>query len=504
MNIGKAHFELPTTYVDIPGVSYDIDFVWRRKEYIRDRSTLTMGLIDEIAEEWSGVRVYLNGFRVYPYGEPGDDWLDIDKDVARRLTKADDVFKKVSENLVGVDHSRAMLHLPRNENLVGRVIIQNYPKKTFDVTVNREGIIENEAFKHLKQFIRRGIEWATIYYQYFLVRAQQEEVRRTAQELKEQVAELEIPREQVPEVVMPIVQSALNLMEESVKLAAEGPSLDGLSADKVYKNASKARQVVETSISHLEKQLNVLRTSASAGALMFTFVHEARTVIGRLDTHASTLERLARGLGERQKQQFLKLAADLRATVDRFDNQVKLIQGVSVDLTETKRHPLRLKKTLEEVVSCFAGLTERFNITVDYSKVPDMLKTGPMLEAEVYSILINLVSNAVKAVIAGDGHRIKIEAVEEKGERILRVSDDGIGVDEDSRGQIGMPLVSDPEGRLYKRLREKLQSQDFLVLGEGSGLGLSIVKDILASYGKSFDFRDPAAPWKTCVEVTLP
>lgn len=29
--------------------------------------------------EWSGVSVYRDGFRVWPYGEPHDDWLRLDQ-----------------------------------------------------------------------------------------------------------------------------------------------------------------------------------------------------------------------------------------------------------------------------------------------------------------------------------------------------------------------------------------------------------------------------------------
>ena len=36
------------------------------------------------ASRVSGVRVYLEGFRVLPYGEPKDDWLSIDVDYTRR------------------------------------------------------------------------------------------------------------------------------------------------------------------------------------------------------------------------------------------------------------------------------------------------------------------------------------------------------------------------------------------------------------------------------------
>jgi hypothetical protein len=36
--------------------------------------------------EWSGISVYRDGFRVWPYGEPHDDWLRLEP--AHRMTAA--------------------------------------------------------------------------------------------------------------------------------------------------------------------------------------------------------------------------------------------------------------------------------------------------------------------------------------------------------------------------------------------------------------------------------
>jgi len=507
MTIGHMEFELPDSFIKIPGVALDIAVIWRNKEYCRDPSIFTLGVIDEILSEYSGVRVYLDGFRVYPYGDQGDDWLDIDRDVARRHGKARDVFRRVSANLLGVDHSRAMLNHPRNQNLIGRVNLSNYPDKIFEVTMNREGFVENEAVKLLREFIRQALEWTTLHYNHFLYGKQQEEIGEEAEKLEETVAKFEgLPEEVTTKLeVMPVVSSALNVLEKSVKVAtSEVEKLPPKARKELYQHAEKAKRVVEDSISYMERQISTLRAIASTGALLLTFIHEARTLIGRLDTHAAILERLAEKLDQKERKEFTQLANALRATRDRFDGQIGLFNVVSRDLTLTERRKVPIKQVFDEVVSCFEGLTERFDISVE-SEIPKTLRTDPVLESEVYSILINLISNAVKAVIASDdGHRIKVEALKGKGETVLRVYDDGIGLSEGSRDLAVMPLVADPEGRLYKRLKEKIGYEDLLVVGEGSGLGLSIVKDMVEYYGKRLQFIDVEKPWKTCVEVTLP
>jgi len=506
MDIEHADFELPDSFARIPGVIYDIGIIWRNKEHCRDPSIFTLGVIDEIFGEYSGVRVYLDGFRVYPYGDPGDDWLDIDKDVARRLTKASDVFRRVSANLIGVEHNRAMLNHPANRNLVGRICLSNSPKKIIEVKMSREGFLEDDAFGELKKVVRQGLEWATIYYDHFLFKKEQEAIQETEEKLKEAVEEFQgLPEKEVAkkEKVVPVVNSALNLMEQSIKAATSNEAMPEENRKELYRRTTSAKKVVEESVLHLERQIEILRTIASTGALMLTFIHEARTVVAMLDTHAGSLERIADRLDTQERKESIELAAAMRATRDRFDNQIKLFQGVSRDLTITERRKVLLTKTMDEVIDCFGGLTKFFDIEIR-TEMPDSLRTGLILESEVYSILINLVSNAVKAVIAGYGHIVKVEAFKDNTGTVLRVYDDGIGLTKESRAVVGMPLVADPEGRLYKHLKERIASEDLLIVGEGSGMGLSIVRDIVGSYGKELRFVDVDMPWKTCVEVILP
>lgn len=493
LRLGKLHYELPSSFNTITGASFDIAMIWKRKDHCRKSKILTLGIVDELMSEWSGVRVYLDGFRVYPYGDPGNDWLDIDKEVGGRLTKTSNIFTRVAENLVGVDQSRAMLNHPMNKNLVGRVFVSNQPERIFNVTINRIGFVEDEAFAQLKEFIRRGLEWATLHYAHFVYLLAQDEVREKAKSLHEAVEKGRI------EPSPTLVESALDVMQDAAATSTKDPE----KVKEVQRNAKDARRIVETSISHLEKQTNVLRTVAATGGLMLAFVHEARDLIGTLETHAATLERLARSLNKVQRSELLDLAKKLRSAKARFQTQVQLVTGISADLSATTRRKLLIKDVLEEIEDCFVSLLARFNIVFE-KRIPTDLRTGPMLESELYAILLNLLSNAVKVVIAAPGHRIMVQASHYRNGTVLRVYDDGIGLSKQQREAVFKPLVSDPEGRLYTRLEERLEFSDLAIVGEGSGMGLSTVREIVEAYGKSAKFIDTKKPWVTCVEVTLP
>ena len=43
-----------------------------------------LNAIRKLANVAGGIRLYRNGFRVLPYGEPGDDWLSLDMSTRRR------------------------------------------------------------------------------------------------------------------------------------------------------------------------------------------------------------------------------------------------------------------------------------------------------------------------------------------------------------------------------------------------------------------------------------
>jgi signal transduction histidine kinase len=502
-DIGRARFELPESYAEIAGVSYKIAIILQLKDCIRDSSTLTLSLIDDIFNQWSGVKVFLDGFRIYPYGDLGNDWLEIDKDVAQRSRVTSETFRRVSQSMIGVDPEKALLRHPRNQNLIGRVYISNTPRKIFEVTLNREGFLESTAFEKLKKSIRQGLEWATIYYSYFQYKQQQKKMEETVAEFGEIVKTYPLEKEQGKEVEeRPALQSALDVLEIVGKENIS--SLPQESREELGRRTQGAIRIVGESVSYMQKQLNMLRTVASSGALMLTFMHEAKDVASRLDTHATELEIIAKKVDVETGHKILELAKSMRRTRDRFDNQIKLFGSVSKGLRATERTRLSVKSVFDDVKSCFEGLEADYNFTIE-TDIAESVKTGYMMEAELYSIVINLVSNAVKAVIAsGDGRRVKVKALRIHDETNVRVYDDGIGLPRESRDIVFEPLAADPDGRLYKRLKDKIKYEDLLIIGEGTGMGLTIVKDIVEFYGKRVGFIDVQKPWSTCIEVTLP
>ncbi|HEV2495016.1 MAG TPA: sensor histidine kinase [Terriglobia bacterium] len=121
----------------------------------RDPKVLSLGVSDKkglkgFLDESGGIRVYRDGIRVYDYGEPGNDWLNLD------VGRVNIPSERISNNLVlgavslKLETSSGIRHAKNtndeNEERIGLI------EKT-----NREGFVENPTFRAFKQAVQFSI-----------------------------------------------------------------------------------------------------------------------------------------------------------------------------------------------------------------------------------------------------------------------------------------------------------------------------------------------------------
>ena len=83
------------------------------------------------------------------------------------------------------------------------------------------------------------------------------------------------------------------------------------------------------------------------------------------------------------------------------------------------------------------------------------------------------------------------------------IRDTGIGLDHSRFEEAFIPFIADPEGKLYQNLEKRLNPEDGIMVGSGSGLGLGIVKEIVNAHGGSVRFREPTKGWSAELEIQL-
>jgi len=494
MDLGERSIIGQRMYEHLAGVSLEVGIFVYDAEQIRNKSVLSKGTMDQIVAEWGGIQVKLNGVRVYPYGEDYDDWLQIDYDRARRLGSPSDELKFFAGKLDGVDPARALLSLLSNRNYIGTVAIDSRGEG-FQPKASREGFMKTRAVSELRDFVRYCIDWTTIYRDFWMREKQKAKAERSRREF-EKATGIETSRADIIKAAATHIRNQLDRIiaapDENERKAAASEIDPAINAILANDQAN-------------EDELRHLRLIASSSMLLLIFSHEVKSFLSDIDTAEGILGSALRASISAQKPYLHKLKAQLSESKTRFAQLLEMTALVGVDARKSKPLRLALRDRVERAVACFALVINSYDVSVDFSQIAPNSIVGPIMEAELYAILLNALSNALKSVIAaGKIKKIELSAKKrEQGTRLL-ISDTGLGLDSSKFEEVFTPFIADPEGKLYPSLDNNLNPADKFIVGTGSGLGLSIVKGIVSIRGGLVRFIEPEKPWKAQLEVLLP
>ncbi len=421
------------------------------KEEARKPTILSNYVTSEIVDQWGGVQIRFNGFRI--------------------LT---------------------MLSM---RSYIGQVDVTSRIKRLLP-RIDRQGFVENEVFRELRSFARFAIDWANIYRDYFVRLRENEEAEKARHAIKP-IFKREVPKEQV------VPKAASFLRSEIRRIVKRLPQSQQHEAEKALVQTIRA---IETTSAADRKQLEHLRLVASASTLTLLFAHEIRTVIGTLGATAARLDQLSHRLSGKDSKDLAEVVSQVRETRDRFDNLVGMTGIVGAFKKNDQLEEFHLRTAVDRAVRCFSLVIGNYGIQVDDRDIPNDLMVGPMIEGELYTVLLNILSNAMKSVIAsGDSTpKIRIEAHQLDDGVQIQVLDNGLGLDRQFFEDVFTPFIADPSGELYDRLEKRANPEDAHVFGTGSGLGLSIVRDIVRSRDGEIRFLIPPSNWNACVEIKLP
>ena len=493
LGIGKRNIISSTRFDSLQDISLELAIIVDVKKQIRDHNILSLGTLEEILPLWGGVQVRHKGFRVYPYGD--DDWLDIDKSRGIRKAKPDeDELFVFAQTLKGIDPSKSMLNLLSMRSYVGNVEIGE-DASGFEPKSNREGFISSSAFEQLKEFIRFAIDWATILREYYI----REET------LKEALISKEYFEDVIGEKVEQsrVIESALNhLKHEASVLSIDLAPLQRREFDAVFESAT---DVIRKQNAANQVELAHLRLVASTSTLLLIFSHEVKSLLGILEQSKSSLEILANELLPKQKKEVENISNNFGELKDRLSELLSLTSLVGGDKRRVKPGQIALLERVKKVEKVFELITHKYDILIDHQGIPNNIVFKNILEAEVYSILLNVMSNSIKSVIAGGkDRRIQISAERGNGMNIITIKDTGIGIDPVRFEEVFIPFISDPDGKLYENLDKRLNPEDNMIVGSGSGLGLGIVKEIINAHEGTIRFKKPTNDWKAELVIKLP
>lgn len=441
--------------------TFEIRFFVYKKDFFAGLPINTREAQERGREE-GGVHLYVDRFRVPPYGDPGDDWLKLDEFRGRRLTETPEELEPVAGRV-----SRPMLLLPGNNQLFGRVSLSRLTNPRIRQTLNRERLIEEEpAFGQLRSFVRLGIDWMTVSY----------------------AREFAADRES---------SGGRAKRNDPVLLLAKAKEAFGSAArDMLPEQRAQILQVIELARQTVAEQqeeiigeLSMLRVLASTGTMIVVFQHQLRGTLSALkDAHAQLSSFVAK-LGTQDRSRFADELVRLDRWIETTKHQAQLLGLLMARKSRTRRRRIAIRPIVDSLTQAFESYAVDYGIHIE-NGIPDGLRTPPMFEAELSAIFVNLLTNAFKAVREQRIRRIGVVGHRLASGIALRVMDTGLGLARKDPEEYFKPFVGD--------------SEPDLILGEGTGLGLKIVRDFVDVYGGKVGFVSPAAPWVTAIELSVP
>jgi signal transduction histidine kinase len=409
-----------------------------------------------------GIRLYRNGFRVLPYGEPKNDWLQFDASVRQRT----------------------ILPVHGNNNFFGFVELTD-TEKVFNETSSREGLVENEALIELQNFVYRTIITGVIKV------AEVRNVKITTSQKKE--GEL---YEKIEVRIKDIAHTleALDLELEKEEGSVQVKKRRKKKIQKLKKDIEEVAELQKEETTKMLKEKSMLRILSSVGITIGQFIHEVRDYLINMESDVKfLLEKLRSDTVLTERLMILeKNVATFQSYTSYFDNVIS--QNVVRELK-----PIEVQNTAENFWESMNNDATKSNIIFNIPlRNGSFLYSRPMHPSEWSSILFNFYTNAKKAIKrTKKSGEIKIECGINEKYVFLEFSDTGDGISEENEEKIFNEFFTTTS---QNTLEETNASNEIT----GTGLGLKIVKDIVTSYRGNIQVVSPKKGFSTCLRIEIP
>ncbi len=410
-----------------------------RKSAILTGTGFSLTDLRNFLEVNSGVKIYRDLVPVRPYGfsnsDFGHDWIGL--------------AERKGKDPAGV--SRPTYKVTPNQ-ILGNVRISRDNNPEIKDSAAREGLVENEAFKQLKEIVLGSIRLLESYRYEIFDEARNKSSRNRSKNsaFKNITKNLEKVRNEL----------------QSIKVYVDThKDYDGSPISKTILRLDEAQKETERTIEELLEEKRVLSALATLGISSAVFGHETE---GAINTFKETIGNAKDFLSSKNRN-ISKALSNIRNA----EKQAKLIAGwgtfalARIERDKKVKKLVQVEEIIKNTIDQVRPAFENFSIEFKMELSELYFHVYPM---DIESIILNLLTNSFNAVPNSKDERIiKIrlysEMIQNQSGFAIEVSDTGPGIAKEYIDKIWNPLFTTKVG-------DKGRST-------GTGLGLTIVKSIV-------------------------
>ena len=341
-------------------------------------------------DQLKGHRVYLyrDNVRVYPYGDPDDDWLNID--VTRGTGRAGNFFS--------------------NDQLIGWIDITQKDNPNLRDKTNREGLIETGgAAQDLVFLVQLFLSYVK---QYPFARYQQGQRRRNAARTVRD-----------DEVTRSLADLQKNIEKSKNKALAH--------------QVSKVSSSYEQERTYLVQRAETTEDLAGVGLSVEMASHDIMLLVHRAGEIARSLSQSAGSEGSKVRDQ----AEILLHMLQQITNSMKEVQ-VLFKSSRRRRTVLQVEPVLKRIHKLYETLLQQRNIRYQNVTVGESPLMANTTDGVIMQVLVNLFDNACYWLEAVGPAEREICVTTDGKQGTMIFSDSGPGIDPDDLPYIFEPFYS--------------------------------------------------------------
>lgn len=406
--------------------------------------------MDDYLSAFCGVKIYRDGFRILPFGDPDNDWLELN---AKRTSSP--------EHRIGT------------QNVIGIVYITRDNNPGLQDVLSRENMYDTAEFAALKSFTNLAFDK----YTELQLNARKKAERKAKEEGKKALKNAKKSVDIFSQKVTELKKSIQISIEDEVSPTDIATNI-GAEMQKVLTAAETSFVEIKNAYTYYKKQtdfrsreMQIYRNIATLGISAAMFGHEAlnqtvdaKAIINDIIADYDTVIKEAEGLEE----QILDLQKDLVLIDEKADFYRNYLRKEKQDCSTNVNIVDTLNNLLKQHKSAFDAINVIPKVKYDGDK--KKYKTWAY-EGDIDSVFTNLITNSYKALKKCTDKKIL--------EFDIKLNDAIFTIDVINNGK---PIEPDSRDKIFEPM--------FSTYSDGTGLGLTIIQDTLQAYQGTISLAD--------------
>lgn len=406
---------------------------------------------DGYLDTYCGVKIYRDGFRILPFGDPDNDWLELN--AARTASP---------EHRIGTKNVIGVVHISRDKNIGLQDVL------------SRENMYDTKEYNALKKFVNKVFDNYTSLQlnarkkKSKEVEDKQKEALNTA---KKSLTELSKDFSELKEAIGQTISTTDSKPDEIAVQVQEKLSSLVEKAENSVKDIQKAYTYYRFQDDFKKREIQIYRNIATLGISAAMFGHEALNQTVEANAICKTVLDEYKLLFESNKELYDEMV-DLEKDVSIINEKADFFRSYLKREKQDRAKYINIKNVIEQILSQHTRSFDSLGIKreVVFKDSVNLYETWGY-EGDFETIFTNLFTNAYKALKNESGDKlIRIEAYVKDENIYIEMLNNGKPIEKDNREKIFQPLFS--------------------TYPDGTGLGLTIIQDTVVSYDGSIVLKD--------------